>query len=103
MEEEEEKWKREGAEGEEETQSSRDQREKEDGCPQVHGVNLHLGSHMMPPLHKAHTERQTDEQTDKDRRGEEGGETGSVSGRRDKQTQTQNEGLKKTQNGLKLG
>lgn len=55
---------------------------KEDGRPQVHGVTPHLGSHMIPPLHKA--ERQTDEQTDRDRLGEEGGETGSVLGRRDK-------------------
>lgn len=50
------RWKC-GEEGEEEeTQSSRDQREKEDERPQVHGVNFHLSSHMTPSLHKAHGE-----------------------------------------------
>lgn len=27
---------------------------KEDDGPQVHSVNPHLGSHMMPSLHKAY-------------------------------------------------
>ncbi len=43
---------------------------KEDDRLQVHGVNPHLCSHMIPPLHKAY--RQMDEQTD----GEEGGRHG---------------------------
>lgn len=58
----------------------------EDGRLQVRGVNPHLASHMIPPLHKAYTE--TDEQTDRDRLGEEGGQTGSDLGRRDEDSDT---------------
>lgn len=54
---------------------------KEDGSLQVHGVNPHLSSHMIPPLHKAY--RQMDEQTDR-KAGRGRGEMWSVLGRRDK-------------------
>lgn len=62
---------------------------KEDGGLQVHGVNPHLSSHMIPPLHKAY--RQMDEQTDRERQGEERGKTWSVLGRRNKVRDTQTE------------
>ena len=78
---EEEKWKR-RAEGERRDAIQQRSKGEEDGGLQVHGINFHLGSHMMPPLHKAYKKRQTGEQTDQDRRGEEGNETGSVSGRK---------------------
>ncbi len=59
-----EKWES-RAEGEGKNAIQQRSKGKEDGGLQVHGVNPHLSSHMIPPLHKAY--RQIDEQTDRER------------------------------------